>query len=275
MPRPTSGYTTAGETARRLGVSVRALRVYERHGLVRPARTTVGWRLYGPEHLTQLQQVLAFKRFGLKLAQIAGLVRGGKIDIDRLLALQEDELQQRKVKTDRALALVHDARKRIAKGTPLPIEELIALIKETRMAKIVLSPQYLALWDRHMKPDRLEAVHPDWFSGAGALFCSRWTGLIAEAERLKDTDPGAPQSLDLARRALSLVGEFTRFDPELMASLESICQEGYANPDVAPHMPGSERAHRFMDAAIARLHAVERPDNCPKEEGRRSTSANP
>lgn len=261
MPRRTSGYTTAAETARRLGVSVRALRVYERHGLVRPARTAVGWRLYGPEQLSQLQQVLAFKRFGLKLAQIAGLVRGGKIDIDRLLALHEEELQQRKLKMDRALALVRDTRMRIANGTPLPIEELTALIKEARMSNTEVRPQFWDLWSKHIGAERLKAVHPDWFTGAGKRFGAQWLALIAEAERLKDSDPGAPAALDLARRALSFIGEFTRFDPELTACIKNAFREGYADPEMAPHMPYSEGMRRFMDAAIARLHAAERPDS--------------
>lgn len=267
MPRPDHGHLTAGETAHRLGVSVRALRVYERHGLVRPARTAARWRVYGPDQLTQLGQVLALKRFGLKLSQIATLVRAGKIDIDRLLALQEDELQQRKLKADRALALVRDARMRIANGTTLPIEEIVALIKETRMSNVDLTPQYLALWSKHMSPERLRAVHPDWSTGAGALFFSRWTQLVAEAKRLKDSDPGAPQALDLARRALTFAAEFTRFDPALMASVKAVFREGFADPEMVPYMPYSPEVRRFMDAAIERLHATERPDNagapCP------------
>lgn len=35
------------EAARRLGVSTKALRVYEAHGLLVPARSPRGWRLSG------------------------------------------------------------------------------------------------------------------------------------------------------------------------------------------------------------------------------------
>ena len=95
---------------------MRALRVYERHGLVRPARTAAGWRVYGPAELSRLHQVTALKRVGLKLVQIEKLVRGNAASLDRLLALQEDELLHRKRQTDRALALVRKARKHIAEG---------------------------------------------------------------------------------------------------------------------------------------------------------------
>jgi len=249
---------SAAETARRLGVSVRALRVYERHGLVRPARTDAGWRVYGLKELTSLHQVIALKRVGLKLAQIAKLIRGSTVPLDQLLALQEKELLDRKLQGDRALALVRKARAHIAQGETLPLDDFIALIKETRMPNFELSPEYQALWAKHMSAERLKAVHSDWSTDSGVRFRTRWIELIAEAEGLKDGDPGSPQALDLARRALSLVGEFTRFDPELMASLKQIFEEGYANPEIAPHMPYSEGMRRFMDAAVERLHATEK-----------------
>ncbi len=34
------------EAARRLGISIKALKLYERLGLVHPLRTQKGWRLY-------------------------------------------------------------------------------------------------------------------------------------------------------------------------------------------------------------------------------------
>ncbi len=257
-PASDVGYTAA-EAARRLGVSVRALRVYERHGLVRPTRTAAGWRVYGPKDLSRLHQVLALKGVGLKLAQIARLVRGNTVPLDQLLALQEEELVHHKRQADRALALVRKARKHIAEGKTLPLDDFVALINETRMTNFELSPEFNALWAKHMNKDKLKALHPDWSTGSGVRFGERWIELIKEAEELKDTDPGSPQALDLARRALSFVGEFTRFDPELTASLKAIMQEGYSNSDIAPRMPPQSQGMRqFMDAAIERLHAAER-----------------
>ncbi|MGN6149602.1 MAG: MerR family transcriptional regulator, partial [Rhizomicrobium sp.] len=41
-------YLSPSEAARRLGVSVKALRVYEQRGLVKPLRSQADWRAYGP-----------------------------------------------------------------------------------------------------------------------------------------------------------------------------------------------------------------------------------
>jgi DNA-binding transcriptional MerR regulator len=127
---------TAAKTARLLGISIRALRLYERHGLVKPGRTAAGWRVYGPAHIARLHQVLALKRIGLKLTTVAKLLGGGKVGLEQILALQEKELLQRKSQTERALSLVRTARRQMAEGKTLLLEDFVALIKETRMPSL-------------------------------------------------------------------------------------------------------------------------------------------
>ena len=65
------------------------------------------------------------------------------------------------------------------------------------MPNFEFSPQYKALWDKHIDPRRLMTLHPNWTSESGARFKTQWVKLIAEAEGLKNCDPGAPQVLDL------------------------------------------------------------------------------
>jgi hypothetical protein len=47
MDTPTQSFTTS-EAAKRLGVSIKALRLYEQQGLVTPGRTATGYRIFGP-----------------------------------------------------------------------------------------------------------------------------------------------------------------------------------------------------------------------------------
>jgi DNA-binding transcriptional MerR regulator len=67
-------HLSPSETARRFGVSVKALRLYEQRGLLTPLRTEAGWRTYGPDQIARLHQILALKRLGLPLARIAALL---------------------------------------------------------------------------------------------------------------------------------------------------------------------------------------------------------
>ena len=44
-------FLNASEAASRLGVSAKALRLYEQRGLIAPIRTAAGWRAYGPDEM--------------------------------------------------------------------------------------------------------------------------------------------------------------------------------------------------------------------------------
>ncbi len=66
---------TALECAERIGITVRALRLYEQHGLISPRRTSKQWRLYGRNEITRLNEILALKTLGLSLRDIEKLLR--------------------------------------------------------------------------------------------------------------------------------------------------------------------------------------------------------
>ncbi|MBU2134770.1 MAG: phosphoribosylaminoimidazolesuccinocarboxamide synthase [Alphaproteobacteria bacterium] len=122
------------ETARRLGVGVRALRLYERKGLVRPGRTTSGWRVYGAGDIERLHHVLTLKSLGLSLARIAQILGGRAPDLPALLALQEDVLTTRLHDLQRARKAVQAARATISRDGRLSLENLIDLVRETTMS---------------------------------------------------------------------------------------------------------------------------------------------
>ena len=109
-------FLSPSETARRLGVGVRALRLYERKGLVSPARTTAGWRVYGPNEIERLHQVLTLKSLGLSLARVGQLLGGRTADMPALLALLEDVLTVRISDLQRARKAVQVARTKVARG---------------------------------------------------------------------------------------------------------------------------------------------------------------
>ncbi len=67
-------YST-GEIAELCGVSVRTVQYYDKEGLVKPcSRSEGGRRLYGEESLKQLQIICLYKRLGLSLAEIKGVL---------------------------------------------------------------------------------------------------------------------------------------------------------------------------------------------------------
>jgi DNA-binding transcriptional MerR regulator len=63
-----------GELARRSGVSVRALRYYEEQGILHPARTSSGYRVYAPEDLRTVAHTQTLLAAGLGTNLIAEIL---------------------------------------------------------------------------------------------------------------------------------------------------------------------------------------------------------
>jgi DNA-binding transcriptional MerR regulator len=124
---------TAKECAARIGLTVRGLRLYESRGLISPGRTAKDWRLYGATEISRLHEILALKRMGLSLAQIAKLLEGRAVDLDRTLAVQRSTIMQQRQRADDGLALVDAARAKLSANGALSITDLIALAKESNL----------------------------------------------------------------------------------------------------------------------------------------------
>jgi DNA-binding transcriptional MerR regulator len=63
-----------GELAERAGTSTRALRYYESHGLVRPQRSTNGYRVYDAAELQVVQEIRGLLAAGFTLDDIRPFV---------------------------------------------------------------------------------------------------------------------------------------------------------------------------------------------------------
>ncbi|MFD7878534.1 MerR family transcriptional regulator [Streptomyces sp. NPDC059766] len=97
-------HLTVGRVAELAGVSVRTLHHYDDVGLVRPsARTAAGYRAYSADDVERLREVLAYRRLGFGLREIAKLVDDPDTDaVAHLRRLRGLLMEQR----DRAAATV-------------------------------------------------------------------------------------------------------------------------------------------------------------------------
>jgi DNA-binding transcriptional MerR regulator len=132
-------HLTPAETAKRFGISIKALRLYEKRGLLQPlraanGRTGAAWRVYGPAQIARLHQILALKRLGLSLGQMGELLLGQDA-LDPILAVQERILTQDRERITRALALIRKARSQLAAGEILSIDDLATITQETVMTQ--------------------------------------------------------------------------------------------------------------------------------------------
>ena len=249
------------EMAERLGVSPKALRVYERAGLVRPARTSAGWRAYGPHQQARLHQVLALKRLGLSLARVGELLGGKLASLDAVLALQQQVLETRRAETDKGLAVLAAARAKLARDGALSPDDLTRLTRETVMTEKMSDEEMAAVFkpltDRHFSAEdqtKLMDRKDDYFQPEVSRM---WDALIAEGDALvaRRADPGSAHAADFAERWMAQVNKFTGGDASLNAKSAAMYKDAFADPQTAGKMPFSQALWLFVGEARKRAQA--------------------
>ena len=247
------------EVARRFGVSIKALRLYERRGLLKPLRSKSGWRTYGPDQIARLHQILALKRLGLSLASIGQLLASADT-LDGVLALQDQALVQEGRRIARALALIRKARATLKSGQALSIDDLATLSKETSMASkltrsTLFHPALVPHQHKYFTPEELEALASgeDFDQEADIAV---WVGLIAELKALAIAgDPASPAAHDLARRWVAHTRTFTKGDQILETKLRNMVKDAFAHPITAQQMPYSKDDLVFLGKIFESLTA--------------------
>jgi DNA-binding transcriptional MerR regulator len=109
------------QMSREFGVTVRALRFYENHGLLSPARQQ-GARVYSRRDQARLSLVLKARRFGFSLSEIRDLLdlydrEGRTAQLVKALPRMREQLsvlETRRDQLDTAIAALKDAAARLS-----------------------------------------------------------------------------------------------------------------------------------------------------------------
>lgn len=254
-----------GEMAKKLGVSVKALRVYEREGLVEPLRAESGWRAYGPTQVEQLHRIIALRDLGLTLKQIKALLRSGQAGFDAVLAMQQEALEVQRAKIDRGLELLKAARRKLNDGQALTVDDLTHLTQETTMSKQsamqALRTKYDTLLQaRHLDGDRSALIshaeqHIAAIGKTRADIKAAYEPLWAEAKRLMEIgDDASEDAKALYRSWLAAMPGFklpTEFPMEKAQALRETFLEAMTDPKIAGTLPFDPAIFPFV-ARIAR-----------------------
>jgi len=240
------------ETATRFGVSIKALRLYELRGLLTPLRSEAGWRIYGPDQIARLHQILALKRLGLPLAKIGDVLASAGA-LDPVLALQERVLARDGARVAKALALVRAARAKLKAGQDLSIDDLSTLTLETTMTskatledmRSVLEP----ITERHYTQADRDALAKRPYSQAE--IGRQWMELIEEAKTLmaQGDHPTSPAAQELGQRWKALYQEFTGGDPALQSKVQAVWNDAFADPKAAASLPVTQEMFAFIQEA--------------------------
>jgi DNA-binding transcriptional MerR regulator len=261
------------ETAKRFGISIKALRLYEQRGLLKPLRAANGntgaaWRAYGSDQLARLHQILTLKRLGLSLGQMGELLVSQDA-LDPILAVQERVLTKDSERITRALTLIRKARTKLASGEVLSIDDLAALTQETVMTqqstaeelKEILTP----FTQKHLTPQERASLKELTSGQPDDVVKKPMKQLLEEAKALMTSgDATTAAAMDLARRFRATTEHLKNSEPSLLTALrpklKAMVDDARSDPAVSQKM----EVLAFVEKALANLKAQE--DNSASEE---------
>jgi DNA-binding transcriptional MerR regulator len=231
------------------GVTVKALRHYDRLGLLKPARSEAGYRLYHIADLALLQQIIALKSVGLPLKHIRTLLDRDPLPLVATFRQQRQVLEDRRRVLDRAIEALTAAEAALLSGassTTAILQEVIRVmaLQDIDVMKKYYSEEAWAQWRYH---------YEDWPP-------DEWRALYRDIIAAIDSDPTSLPAQTLADRWLRVVQ-----DASPQAAIRSGLIKAWADRE---HWPASlkrrvaeydiERATRFMGEVLWERWEAER-----------------
>jgi MerR family transcriptional regulator/heat shock protein HspR len=124
MPEITQAVYVISVAAELAGVHPQTLRIYERKGLVMPARTGGGSRRYSQADIDHLQRIQQLTNEGLSLAGVQRV-----LELEQRIRQLEDELEATRAEASAAIAEAHRQYRR--ELVPVP-QSSVVLYREGR-----------------------------------------------------------------------------------------------------------------------------------------------
>ncbi|WP_245571281.1 MerR family transcriptional regulator [Neorhizobium alkalisoli] len=223
-------YLSPSEASERLGISQKALRLYEQRGLVTPVRTTAGWRTYGPVEMTRVAEIAALRALGLSLAQVARVLKGEPQDLEPVLAAHQARLQIEARRVTETIERVRTLRTELADGRLPGTESLMRLAQPARDPVVTFDLPWPWGGERFELRDIKRLNYIIGPLGSGKTRLAREIALHLPGAVFLGLDRSDDDASDLHRRLAADVGLKTRVD----LALAWLADEGAApSPDLA------------------------------------------
>ncbi len=124
---PSVRFLHPAQAASRLGVSAKALRLYEQRGLVTPLRTDAGWRAYGPAQMQRAADIVSLRALGFSLAQVARVIEGSVAGLAPALSAHHAALEAQARALAATIDKVRCLQVQLAEGHTPTLEDLARL----------------------------------------------------------------------------------------------------------------------------------------------------
>lgn len=247
-----------GEVARASGLTERALRHYEKEGLLAPGRSSAGRRAYCASDLERLAEVAALKRAGFTISQMRALLKG-RVQLAAIVDAQLGLLEAERAGIETAVRLLKEVRHRLAMGEALDAPTLCALIKAGE--KTMEEDKWKKVLDRYYTPEEQAHWKAEKEKSAAMAGCDQaaytkaWEDLASRIERALPLDPAS-------EKAKGFVAEWNKLLEPFMKAATPQMKEGAARMwskveewEGEVKSPISSKVAAFMREAMARARA--------------------
>lgn len=143
-----------GDVVARTGLTERAIRHYERLGLLKPDRSAAGQRLFGADALRALASVRILKRAGFSLAEIETLLVA-KVDAKTLVKAQIESVKAQAASLQSSLTLLSGIARELERGGSADVDVLCRLVEAGEQCE--QDENWRKIFDKYFSPARQRA----------------------------------------------------------------------------------------------------------------------
>ncbi len=216
-------------------VTVRALQIYDKLGLLRPSHKTMHqYRMYSEKDILRLQQIVTLKFMGFSLEEISKIFSKPGFNVERSLRAQAQSIAERAKKLEHVSKLMHELAKQLESENTINWEtttKIIEVIQKGEISKDKWHESYLSAPEL-MEFEKIAAQHTEEY---WKKYSERWFVLYKEVEENLHTDPEGDVAMKLAKRWLGLVDEIYFNFPNLRKKLWEGYKAGIISTDGMPH----------------------------------------
>jgi len=181
------------EFAELAGVTVKALHHYDRLGLLKPARSGSGYRVYSAGDLARLEQIVALRFLGIPLKGMGALLDRDALPLPSTFRRQREVLEDKRRLLDRSIEALAEAERTAASGAEPAAAILRKVIRIITMQDIDVMRKYFS--------DEAWAAGREHF---GDWPSEEWQALYRDVAASLDADPAGAPAQALADRWLAL-----------------------------------------------------------------------
>lgn len=195
------------EFAQRAGVTVKALRHYDRLGLLQPRRSGSGYRLYSESDLERLERIAALKFLGVPLKQIKAVLDRSGMTLREALRRQREALEDKQRMLGSAIRAIQNAEQALVSDAAAEaaawkrIIEVIAMENNVEAMKKYYSEEAWLKRKRH---------YEQWPS-------TDFENLFREIRASLGEDPAGERAQALKTRWWKRLNDTVTGDPEVQA----------------------------------------------------------